>query len=394
MGRTYRFVTRDTDRRGNVRLYFRRPGEPKVRLPGPEGSPEFHAAYADALAGRKPAQPSPSRGFGKSDGSFEWLVEAYTRSPAWGRLDEKTRVARRGIMKALVAEYGDLPFAKMTARNCRSIRDRAGSTHGGNNRVKILRALFKFAIEEELAEENPAAEVPMLSTASDGFHSWTLEEVEAFERTYPVGTTARLALAIMLYTGQRRSDAIRLGPQHLHDGWLIFTQHKNRNRKPVKMAIPIMPQLAEIIAATATGPATFIVSERGTPFTDKSFGMRFRRWCDSAGLKHCSAHGLRKATAGRLAELGCSDHEIMAITGHSKSAQVAAYTVGANRRRLAESAMARLSVASVPLIGLAAESETDAAPNPLSVKEISCENGSPGRIRTSDQPVNSRLLYR
>src|SRR5262245_40005924 len=42
----------------------------------------------------------------------------------------------------------------------------------------------------------------------------------------------------------------------------------------------------------------------------------FRQECDRAGLPNCSAHGLRKAAARRLAEAGCTAHEIGAITGH------------------------------------------------------------------------------
>jgi len=45
-----RFVVSDRDRHGNVRYYFRRKGEKKVRLPGVPGSKEFMDAYALAFA--------------------------------------------------------------------------------------------------------------------------------------------------------------------------------------------------------------------------------------------------------------------------------------------------------------------------------------------------------
>jgi len=37
---------------------------------------------------------------------------------------------------------------------------------------------------------------------------------------------------------------------------------------------------------------------------------------------------LRKAAAARLAELGCSEFEIMVITGHQTSKEVTRYTKG------------------------------------------------------------------
>jgi hypothetical protein len=60
-------------------------------------------------------------------------------------------------------------------------------------------------------------------------------------------------LGILLYTGQRRSDVILSGPQHVKDGWLCFTQQKNRNSKPVTLEIPILPQLTEILVASKSG---------------------------------------------------------------------------------------------------------------------------------------------
>jgi hypothetical protein len=45
-----KYVVEDVDRQGNVRIYFRRPGFPKIRLRGLPGSHEFQEAYAAALA--------------------------------------------------------------------------------------------------------------------------------------------------------------------------------------------------------------------------------------------------------------------------------------------------------------------------------------------------------
>jgi integrase len=130
---------------------------------------------------------------------------------------------------------------------------------------------------------------------------------------------------------------------HLRDGWLTFTQVKNGRRNPVKLSIPIVPQLQAIIDASPSGDLTFIVNEFGRPFSDAGFGNRFRKWCDEAGLRNCSAHGLRKASASRLAELGCSPHVIQAITGHRTLKEVERYTRAADQKRLAGRAMERMA---------------------------------------------------
>ena len=130
------------------------------------------------------------------------------------------------------------------------------------------------------------------------------------------------------------------GSKMAHDGCLKFTQTKNADRNPIRLEIPILPALQRIInATTPLGRDTYLVTEFGKPFSVAGFGNRFRKWCDEAGLPHCSAHGLRKAGSARLAELGASDREIMAITGHQTAKEVDRYTKGARQKKLAASAM-------------------------------------------------------
>ena len=170
-------------------------------------------------------------------------------------------------------------------------------------------------------------------------------DVQRFKKRHPVGTKARLALALLLYLGQRRSDIVLLGKQHVgKGGWLRFTQYKNRNRKPVTLALEIIPELRRIIDASPSGDLAFLISNRGTPYTAESFGNRFRVWCRQAGLPHCSAHGLRKAAgSSRLAKLGASIHAIAAVLGHKTLKEVQRYTAAAEQRRLAATAMMLLA---------------------------------------------------
>jgi integrase len=62
-----------------------------------------------------------------------------------------------------------------------------------------------------------------------------------------------------------------------------------------------------------------------------------------AGLpKRCVTHGLRKAAARRLAEAGCSNQLIMAITGHKTSQMVDHYTKAAGQQEMADAAVLQL----------------------------------------------------
>ena len=78
----------------------------------------------------------------------------------------------------------------------------------------------------------------------------------------------------------------------------------------------------------------------GKPFTPTGFGHWFFDRCREAGLTvGLSAHGLRKAMCRRLAEAGCSTHQIMAISGHKTLSEVQRYTKAAEQSRMARQAM-------------------------------------------------------
>lgn len=337
-------VVEDTDRHGNVRVYLRKPGQPKVRLKSQPGTQEFLDEYRRALhdAQGKPQAPALDRRGNK--GTFKWLCEQYFASAEFKRLAPRTQYVRRRILDGVCEKNGKNPYALLEARHVRKMRDdRADMPEAANGVVKALRQIFNFAVEYEFADRNPARDVPYIRSASDGFHSWTMEEVAQFEQHHALGSKARLALALLLYTGQRRSDVVRLGPQHIKDGWLTLTQQKNRSRKPVTLSIPVLPELDAVIDATPTGNLAFLVTAFGKPFTSNGFGNWFRKQCDAAGLKHCSAHGLRKAGAALAAENGATERQLMAIFGWSTMKEASRYTRAARQKVLAASGMKHLS---------------------------------------------------
>lgn len=228
----------------------------------------------------------------------------------------------------------------MPPRAVRQLRDRkADLPEGANNWLKALKAMFGWAMEADLLATNPAKDVSRIRTASQGFHTWTVDEVRQFEQRHPIGTTPRLALALLLYTGQRRSDVVLFGRQHVKEGRLKFTQHKNRKRKPVVLELPILPELRAIIDATPSRTMTFLSTSFGKSFSAAGFGNRFRDWCNAADLRHCSAHGLRKAGACIAAENGASESQLMAIFGWQTMQQAAHYTKAARQRFIADASM-------------------------------------------------------
>ncbi len=283
---------------------------------------------------------------------------------------DSTKAAKDG--KPGKQKRGGLPYKRMERRHITEVRDEIRQTAGArNNVVKALSALFAWAIENGLATTNPCAGTKR-QKSGDGFHTWTVDEVRQFEAKFPLGTKARAALHVALFTGLRRQDLITAGRQHIQNGWIVIRPKKTANSSQVIVEIPYLDCLAKTIDASPTGDLTWLINEYGRPFTKDGFGNRFRKWCDAAGLPHCSVHGLRKAGATIAAENGATDDQLMAIFGWTTKQQTTLYTRKASRRRLAEEGIKHLRLEQtddkiVPRVSGSEKSGTKTAKKPRKI---------------------------
>lgn len=177
-----------------------------------------------------------------------------------------------------------------------------------------------------------------------GFKDWSDDEIGLFADYYPVGTRERLALELLLCAAPRRSDVVRLKRVNVSGGRLIYRQKKT----DAEINIPLLPQLEAVIASTPMRDEQelFLETQFGEAFTETGFYNWFTDKARKAGVpKGRSPHGLRKACCRRLAEAGCSPHEIMSVSGHVTLKEVERYTRAANRAHLADSAIAALRTA-------------------------------------------------
>jgi integrase len=331
-----KYIHEFRDRHGKVRRYFRR-GRFKVALPGLPGSAEFMDTYRDAVE-RHATNAPPVAEKRTKPRSINALAIAYYGSTAFLQLRETTKPAYRGEIERLRAEHGDKPADRLERRHIQAMlaaKMQSGGPEAANNRLRILRLLVKCAIDLGWRDDNPTLGIKKMASTTGGFHSWTEDEIAAYETHWPIGTRARLAFALLLFTAQRRGDAIRMGRQHVRNGVIEVKQSKTG----AELAIPLHPDLVTVLDAAPREHLTFLTTAAGKPFSAAGFGNWFRECCDAAGLPQCTAHGLRKAAATRLANAGCSPHEIAAFTGHKNLSMVAHYTRAHDQQRLARTAM-------------------------------------------------------
>ena len=332
---TLKYVQRFEDRHGKVRYYYRREGYPRVALPEPT-DPTFMAEYMKASG----AEMLPPRSLAPKAGTVPALVDAYLNSTDFLRNKESSRKVTQSILLRFVRIVGPRMVAEMQREHVmKIIASMADTPAAANNMLKKVRTLMGWAILEGWRKDDPTAKIKKFREGTH--HTWTDEELAEFEAYWPLGTRERTAYAMALYTGQRREDLATRTRRHYNAeaGTMWVVQEKTG----AELEIPVHPELARAIEAWNPRHLVLLASPDGRGTSVAGLGNMVAKAIGKAGLPdRCVLHGLRKAAARRLAEAGCSAHEIMAITGHKSLEEVERYCAAARQKQLGRGAMDKL----------------------------------------------------
>lgn len=361
-------LNRFTDRHGRPRCYLRVPGCKAVELKEPVGSPAFMTEYNNALAGLpvEVTQPKAAKAAGNggpADRTIKALGKFYDDLVLSAISNPGTLKKKRLTLDAIVREHGHrsavlldyVHVAKMHA-------DMKAKPGAANNRLRILSEMMDLAGPERLKWRvgNPCAKV---SPYKGGHHAtWTLDQLAAFEKRWPLGTVERTAFEIMSWTSVRIGDAFLLRWSQYQElladkrtediaGWLVVQQVKaddeNQDRT---LSVPVAPELAVALSAwrdtlrsterkvpgLARGDSTILITQHGKPFSQGSISKWFAEKIAAANLPaKCVAHGLRKSACRGMAEGEASNQAIKGMSGHRNSALVDLYTQAAEQPKLA-----------------------------------------------------------
>jgi integrase len=224
-------------------------------------------AYEAAMAGQR-VQPGAGR---TKPGTINALVVAYYCSPAWLALAPQTRATDRLILEKFREVHGDKPVALLARQHVNAlIAQRVSTPFAANHWLRMIKVLMKFAVAEGWRKDDPTAGIKRIRIKSDGYHAWDETEIAQFEKRHAIGTKPRLALALLLFTAQRRSDVLAMGRQHIRAGAI----HVRQQKTGANLAIPVHPELAEILEATPSENLTLLTTNSGKPFTSNGFGKR------------------------------------------------------------------------------------------------------------------------
>lgn len=317
--------------RGKTYYRFRRSGGGSVRVPGNPDSAEFHAAYAKLLT----AAPVDIGRY--TAGSVAHTISLYYASGKFGQLAQGTQRDYRRYLNRLDRSVGERPMASIDDAYCFKMADKLKDTPGAaNHMVAVVRTLFAFAKKRKIVSENPLEGIERLK-GGDGYLRWPEADIAAFRAS--ADPMMRLAFEIGLYTGQRLSDVIRLSWSNYSAGRIRLRQQKTKTA----LSIPVHPDLTKLLDAAPRKGFMILTSKTGLPFHSRVFSRDFLDARIMAAIDPAlSFHGLRHTAASRLAEVGASGPEIMAITGHKSLKQVEHYIRQANQELQADRAIARL----------------------------------------------------
>jgi integrase len=334
-----RYVNEFIDRHGKPRYYFRRLGSRSVKLPGLPGSIEFMDAYQAALATVAPPPASPMH---ITHGSLAELTAGYFRSASFTNLSPTSQQLYRIALKPILAAHGHRLVRDLPKTAARNVIEAIGVTRPGlaNLTRAALSQVMAYAIATDVRTDNPFSGLEKYRLGTH--HTWTEAELAQFERYWPLGTRERLAYCLLLYTGQRGGDVVKMTRSDIVNGYIRVSQDKTRKGTTNELMIPIHPALARALkAGPVVGMPYLITDARGRSL--RRITDLIEQAAQRAGLPaRCKAHGLRKAALRRLAEAGGTTKEIAAVSGHRSLKEIEHYTAAADQVRLARTAVAKL----------------------------------------------------
>ena len=308
----YRVTSRLADGSPRTYYYAWRNGP---RLEGEPGTPAFLKSYELAL----------SRRSDKTAGTLASVFAAFQNSEAFRSLAERTRKDYQKILAHLHAEFGELEILALEEDEARDLfmewRDERAlkSKRQADYAWVVLGRTLSWAKNRGKVKVNPCEKGGRLYNGGRADLIWTEDHERIFIEKAP--ERMHLPFYLGLCTGQRQGDILRLKWSNYTGTHLLTIQRKSIRRgnirDAVRVKIPVIEQLKTALDRAPRDGEHILLNSDGTPWTEHSFRVAWRRARQEAGITGVTYHDLRGTAVTRLAIAGCTELEIAAITGHS-----------------------------------------------------------------------------
>ncbi|MFC3571403.1 tyrosine-type recombinase/integrase [Paracoccus simplex] len=316
-------------RKKGGRIYFIRRGFKTVRIVSEPGTPEFWAEYAAILRGRAPVPAGRT---------LKALAISYQFSDRFTALAPRSRQDYLRVLDYVKEKLGPLPADRMKRKDViRAQQVNKEAVRFANYIVQVLRVMFEHAIDQGWRDDNPAKGVRLLKSGRAPRLPWPEDMIAAFRQAAPIGTRARLIFELLLGTGQRIGDVLKMCWDDLAEGGV----HVRQGKTGAPLWIPLTSGLREALGATPKVGLTICAQANGRPTSYHGAHALIMAVRTEIGAEEFDIHALRHTAAHELAAAECSDEVIQAITGHSSVAMVRHYTGSSRQKARAKEAQSR-----------------------------------------------------
>ncbi|WP_171207418.1 tyrosine-type recombinase/integrase [Ruegeria sp. HKCCA6948] len=290
---------------------------------------ELDALYWACQSGCHEKQKRPEK--------YTWqtLVETWRKDPRiQSKLSDGTKRSYRRAMDDLLENNSGKDVRRTTKQGLRKVHDALADTpRKADKRLQTVSLLWNYAVNK--------LDWPLGSNPSVGIdHFGKQREFEPWpdwmvNKLADAPTTVRTAAELILGTGQRPNAAIKMERDQFRGEWMVVLDEKSDELLEV-----FCPEdLRDYIATLPRAGKHVLAKNLSEPLGYNAVEKAFRAWRKDLGpeAKPYVLHGLRKLAIVRLAEAGCSDAQIQAVTNQSAE-MVAYYRKKADRRRLSKAA--------------------------------------------------------
>lgn len=250
----------------------------------------------------------------------DWL-QRYRRDVAPGMKGWKQLKSRLNVL--LKAPFSSTPIADVTPTeiaNWRDVRLRTTSANTVRNDLVTLSSVYEHARKEwRVVRDNPAQAIRWPSMPRGRERRVRPDEERALLAAAST-KRERALLVLLIETGMRLGEALGVRyPEHLdlEARTIELPETKNGTARTV----PLSRRAVEVLK-------TVPVAEDGRlfPWTSSTWGHRFEKIREGAGVGDVRTHDLRHEAVSRLFERGFNVMEVAAISGHKTLAMLQRYT--------------------------------------------------------------------
>jgi integrase len=306
----------------------------RVPLPSDPHSPEFWQQL-------RHCQGLPAAGATSTIGG---MIDTYMASPVFLQLAAGSQYQYRRSLDIARKAWGPLPSSGLRPVHVQAVVDgMAGTPAKANMFLCAVQALSKWARARDYIEQSLTEGVDRYEIEG-GHMPWSPAQIRAAHEH--LTGNVRKGIILMLYTGQRGSDVVRLGAEHVvlfDDGKSGFDLRQIKTDRDV--ICPILPELETEMAMWERRPGPYLQQASGKPYSRILFWEHWdaaRKAIPELSGPGVKPHGLRASAVIRLRRAGLSELQIADTIGMSP-AMVKRYCRFASREENARAVMATLS---------------------------------------------------